>query len=619
MKLQNIILATAALVVAWLPTSAQDVIVLDASTNVKCTKPSKATVTRHCVYKLLNDRSDWAAHWSEECSKHDKLTAFEGVVTDDNGTVLKKIKKSDLRRSEYSSQMATDIYTMLYNYTPPRYPITIEFNWTTEMDGSVIMFPSFVPIETYNVQVNKASYTLEAPASMMCHYKVLNSDLKVQKETIGDIERFTATVNDLKPIAHEPRAPSAREVLPRIYFAPTHFEYLGTSGEATNWNTLGKWLYTLREGRTTLSPEIQNMIHAMTDTCKDDRSKLAVLYKHLEQTTRYVSIQLGIGGMQPFAATDVCRTGFGDCKGLSNYMCAMLECVGIKSLYAIISTRHKKVLSDFASSNQFNHAIAAALIDNDTIWLECTNPQLPLGYIHDDIAGHQALLITPEGGKVVTLPRYNAQDNLLESKLDVVLANTGEALMHVTQCSYNVQYETYMPLMYREERHKRINLTHIFQCPAPQLDDNYSIVENKQPYTTPNITIDATAYTAKYATVMGSRMLVPVNILHSVSKPRDMTVTRKLPIEMIGYCDIDTITIHLPEGYTIEALPKDINEENEMGRISQHCVANDGTITIITQRTMNEGTYPASDYAKLYNLATATNQAYQKKISLKTK
>ena len=597
--------------------SAQDVIVLDASTQVVCAKPSKATVTNRCVYRLLNDRSNWAAHWSEECSKHDKLTAFEAIVTDDSGNVIKKIKKGDLKRTDYTSEMATDYYTMYHNYTPPRYPITIEYKWTSEMDGSVIMFPTFMPAEAYNVQVDKALYTLEAPASMMCRYKVLNSDIKVQHNKAGDIDRFTVAVNDLKPIDHEPNAPASREVLPMVYFAPSQFEYLGNKGTGGNWQEFGQWIYSLRNDRTVLSPETQSMLHAMTDTCKDDRAKLAVLYNHLEKTTRYVSIQLGIGGMQPFAATDVCRTGFGDCKGLSNYMCAMLECVGIKSLYAIISTNRKRILPDFASANQFNHAIAAAVIGNDTIWLECTNPRLPLGYVHDNIAGHQALLITPEGGKVATLPSHKAQDNTQDTRLDVNLAATGAATMHLNQVSSNEQYEDHISLIYKDDRDKRIALTKKFHCPAPQLEGAYDITEHKQPFTTPDITIDAIATTSKYASVMGSRMLVPAGVLHSSDKPRDMSATRKLPIELIGYCDNDTITVKIPEGYSVEALPDSINETNELGTFSQRYETTDGTITIITQRSKNQGIYPASDYAKYYALARAAYQAFQQKIALK--
>lgn len=595
---------------------AQNVVVVDASTQVVCTSTKKATVNYHRVYKLLNDHSKWASQFSETCSKYDKLSSFEAVVTDEAGKVIKTIKKGDLHRSDLSHELGSDLYTMYYDYTPPRYPVTIEFKWTSEMDKSVLTFPTFVPTETYDVQVDKATYSLEAPAEMHCRYAVLNSDIKVLKTIDGDVERFTAEVTNFKPTESEPLCESARYVLPMVYFAPSQFEFLGHAGNAATWHDFGLWIHSLRQGRDQLSPEAQATVRAMTDTCTSDHSRLAVLYKHLEQSTRYVSIQLGIGGMQPFDANDVCRTGFGDCKGLSNYMCAMLETVGIKSLYAIISTRNKTILNDFSSANQFNHAIAGAVIAGDTIWLECTNPKIPLGYVHDDIAGHQALLITPEGGKVVTLPTYSARDNSQTTTLSVALNADGTAAMHLKQRSANVQYEEHMSIVDMLERDKRTWVTTKFKSPSSQLGE-MTITEDKTPFVTPTITIDAEAVTDRFATTMGSRLLVPVAALRESAKPRDMAATRKLAIELYGYHDTDSIIVTIPEGYAVEAMPSGVEVENELGLFKQKYDNHDNTVFIITERSFNGGTYPASDYSKYFELKTAIYQALKQKISLK--
>lgn len=607
---------TLLLLTASLVAHGQNVIVLDASTQVVCSSVKKATVTNRRVYKLLNEHSEWASQFMETCTKQEKLTSFEATVTDETGKVIKTIKKGDLRRTEVSSEMASDIYTMYYDYTAPRFPVTIEFKWTTEMDGSVLMFPAFVPAEGYDVQVDKATYILTAPAEMKCRFKVLNGNIAVSKSNDGKNDRFTAEVRDMKHIESEPVCESANKVLPMVYFAPSQFEYLGYNGNASTWRDFGAWIHTLREDRSQLSPETQAMIHAMTDTCTSARSRLAVLYNYLEKTTRYVSIQLGIGGMQPFAADDVCRTGFGDCKGLSNYMCAMLECVGITPLYAIISTHDDKLHSDFSSANQFNHAIAGALIDGDTIWLECTNPKLPLGYIHDDIAGHQALLITAEGGKVVTLPKYTAKQNLQNTRLDVKLEPSGAASMHFVQKSENSQYDNNMYLVYLEERDKRIAVQKRMLSPGITLDQ-LSITEEKTPFTTPIITIDAQAQTPRYASAMGTRLLVPVNTLRESSKPRDMKDTRKLPVELVGYFDVDTITVSIPEGYAVEALPNPVEVSNKIGAFSTVTTADGTTVTTVTKRLMNAGVYPAEDYNLYYELKRAAHQAFQQKMTLK--
>ena len=49
----------------------------------------------------------------------------------------------------------------------------------------------------------------------------------------------------------------------------------------------------------------------------DTREKIRVLYRYLQQNHRYISVQVGIGGMQPISASAVYTNGYGDCKGLS--------------------------------------------------------------------------------------------------------------------------------------------------------------------------------------------------------------------------------------------------------------------------------------------------------------
>ena len=150
-----------------------------------------------------------------------------------------------------------------------------------------------------------------------------------------------------------------------------------------NWQTYGAWQYQLLNGRDQIPPTLKEELQRRTANCNTTYEKIAAVYQYLASTTRYVSIQLGIGGLQPIAAADVHRTGFGDCKGLSNYMRAMLTELGIPSTYTVISTTSRRLLADFASANQNNHVILQVPLPNDTLWIECTNPTLPLGYVQD--------------------------------------------------------------------------------------------------------------------------------------------------------------------------------------------------------------------------------------------
>ena len=63
----------------------------------------------------------------------------------------------------------------------------------------------------------------------------------------------------------------------------------------------------------------------------------------MQSRTRYASIQLGIGGYKPAPAMEVSEKGYGDCKGLTNYMSALLKEAGITSYYTWVKSGANRI------------------------------------------------------------------------------------------------------------------------------------------------------------------------------------------------------------------------------------------------------------------------------------
>ena len=609
------------LLVCVLPVASQtvDAVVVQSTTEVDCRDMRNTRISEQRVYRLLHERASDMAQFAIGCSKWQKLADFNGQVTDATGKIIRKFKKGDLMRSELSSSFAEDFYTLSLDYTPPSYPITIEFNWVTEANNGNFGFPTFAPIEAYNTQVDHASYVLTAPAQMACRYQCRNTADQVIQSTLGDGRiRYEAHMDNLPAIDNEPYSPSARETLPHILWAPGKFELHGVSGNMTTWQGFGTWIYSLLKGQQELSPEFKAQLHAMTDTCTSDRSKVEVIYNYLAQTTRYVSIQLGIGGWQPFPASEVCRTGFGDCKGLTNYLCAMLHEVGIPANYVVIRNDQCSLVTEFPS-NQFNHAIAQVPLPGDTLWLECTaSAFVPLGYVHENIAGNDALLIDDNGGHLVKLPAYTPEQNVSYNKAHVTLLDDGSAKVDADMRYECRQYEDLLPLMSRTEQQRRDAMLSGINLSAVTLGD-FTFTEHKQSYTTPHIDVSMQLETRKLANITGSRMFVPVGIFHKITVPRALQ-QRVQPVSIgYGYVDIDTLVITIPEGYVVETLPQSASEVTLLGELSQTFEAADSTVTVVTRHLMRDGRYPATDYATLRNLKTAVKRAYDQRIVLRRK
>lgn len=596
-----------------------DAIVLQSTTEVDCRDMRNTRVSEYRVYQLLHERASDMAHFKIECSRWQKLADFNGQVTDVTGKVIRKFKKGELKRSELSSSFADDFYSLSLDYTPPSYPITIEFNWITDATNGNFGFPTFAPIEAYNTQVDHASYVLTAPAEMACRHLCRNIDAQVTQSTLKDGRiRYEAHMDNLPAIDSEPYSPPLYETLPQIRWAPGQFVFHGVPGDMTTWQGFGAWNQSLRTGRQELSPEFKAQLHAMTDTCISDRSKVEVIYRHLAQTTRYVSIQLGIGGWQPFPASEVCRTGFGDCKGLSNYLCAMMGEVGLPANYVVIGNDHRHLVTEFPS-NQFNHVIVQVPLPDDTLWLECTaSAFMPLGYVHKGIAGNDALLVDDNGGHLVKLPMYSSEQNASYNKAHVTLKGDGSATVDVNLRYENRQYEDKLPLVSLTEQQRRDAMLKDINLSTVTLVD-FAFNEYKQSYATPHIDVTMKLETRKLANITGSRMFVPVGIFHKMTVLRALQ-QRVQPISIdYGYVHVDTMVVTIPEGYEIEALPQQVNEVNSFGELSQTFEVGDNAITIVTRHLIRDGRYPATEYNTLRDFKSAVKMANDQCIVFRRK
>lgn len=591
-------------------------IVQDANTEIICTSPTDAVRKERKVIQILEEKGKKEAAFVCSCNKFTTLRKFTGEVQDSQGKIIRKIKKSELTTSEYSSELASDAYLYYFDYTPPQYPITIIYEWEVKYDDGLITYPVFLPQETYNQSVMQASYRIQTPADSPCLYRSLYMDAKVNQQKTSEGAWLTeVTVKLLPAIQKEPFSPSAYDLLPRILFVPDYFSWEGTQGNMKDWQSYGKWQYQLLQGRDELPPALKEELHKLTAACNSPLEKVAAIYQYLGNKTRYVSIQLGIGGLQPIPAANVHRTGFGDCKGLSNYMRAMLAEVGVPSYYTVISTDHEKLLPDFASANQMNHVILQVPLSEDTLWLECTNPEIPLGYVHNSIAGHDALLIREDGGHLYQLPAYPDSLNTQFNRVSVALSAEGEAQIKVKQSSSLSQYEDVVSLknMKPTEQIDRLRFN-INLSQADVRDVQIEEFKNK----VPRLDVSYNIQTKQYGNRTGKRLFIPANIFHQSFPTINEKEERSQDIKIrYGYQDTDSINLRLPEGYEIESLPRITELKNDFGRFhfSIQCQGRD--ICIVQSLLLHRGTYSPKLYSEFALFMKEVANQYHSKIILR--
>ncbi len=576
-----------------------------SATDVQCRKRRSVTV--------LHPKGLGAAHFLESYQLgRSELKKFSGTVTDADGKVLHRIKKRDLEISEYSTEMASDVYRHYYQYTPLRYPFTVTYEWEEQYTDGIIMLPTFAPQEEYHQSVKHASYTLQRPADLPCRHLALHLDVPTEWKTTGDGKQVMhIEVTDLPPLIPEHYGLPATDLLPCVLFVPTHFSFGKTKGNMESWQSYGLWEYSLLEGRDQLPEGLLAKLKELTAPCRSDRERVEAIYNYLGENTRYVSIQLGIGGFQPVPAADVYRTGYGDCKALSNYMRAMLSAVGIPSLYTEISTENERYLPHFASANQGNHIILQVPLPQDTLWLECTNPSIPLGYVHSNIAGHDALLLTPQGGQLHTLPAYADSLHSRVNHATVTLTAEGGADITVRQHAALARYEEQLALSSQpQQRQQELLRSSLNLLQA----DVRNIHIEEQASALPVIHIAYDISTRQYGTRTGKRFFLPLNIFRNPFVPTESGRRTQDVVVSEGYSDTDSIEIILPPQFAVESLPRPFSQEHPFGSFHASLSADNGKLKLVQRLVMKRGRYAKEEYAALVEFRKRVAEQYAAKV-----
>lgn len=577
---------------------------------------NRAELSVHYVVTIMNERGN---DFAKEVVFYDKLSRivdFNGYAYDAAGKLLKKLKNADIYdQSAFDGfSLYSDNRLKAIDLTQTIYPYTIEYEYQIEYKY-LFAIPGMTILPDEKVSVQQASYTLLFPASLAPRYKTTNISTEPVKGTRGPLQTLTWNFESIMPVKFEPAGPPHEELVPKIYAAPTKYDFDGYTGSMDSWDSFGKWIISLNKGRDVLPEETKAKVRELVADKKTTEEKIKALYEYLQSRTRYVSIQLGIGGFQPFEASVVDKTGYGDCKALSNYMVSLLNEAGIKSMYVLIRAGNgaSRMKTDFPSS-QFNHAVVAVPNVKDTIWLECTSQSNPFGYSGTFTGDRKALAITETGAVVVNTPRYVAEGNLQSrtANVEVDLAGNGKARIVTTY--KGLQYENDnldAALNYQFEDQKKWlqQNTHI-----PTFDlTTFTMKNYKGRIPTAQITMDLVL--RKYATVSGKRVFMNPNLMNRSEYLPARVETRKTKvIRNMGYIDVDTINYQLPDALYPEFLPQPIKISTRFGEYESSFKVDQGMLVYVRRVKMNKGEFPPETYNEFVEFYKSVNKADNTKV-----
>ena len=599
-----------------------DAVIRLDKTEFKIKDKGKAVLNTHYVVTIFNERgADNQSRYYTHYDKLNKVLDISGKVYDKNGERIYRLSKKDIYDVSASARSndVTDnrIKIAEFDNKSFQFPYTIEFE-SSEETTNMMFYPSayFHPSERLSVQ--EKTLIIETPDDFEFRYKEKKMPNTLNLVTEKNKKVYTWMIKNIS--ANEYEIHTSDDFYPEIIAAPKAFSVEGYDGDIDSWNDIGKFISKLNEGRDVLPIATKLKVAALVSNEKDTLKKIELLYQYLQNNTRYMSIQLGIGGWQTMTAEDVAQTGYGDCKALSNYMKALLKEAGIRSYIALIRAGEdiEDVDPSFPSM-RFNHVINCVPLKNDTIWLECTSQINHFGYMGSFTGNRKALLVMPDGAALVNTPKYSAIDNAKKTTAIIVLDNTNNASVQLKTSYQGILKERkeYLLQEKNEEKLKKMlqNLIHVYSFEL----NKYTVQELKSK--TPILQTSLEISIQKIGNKTGSFFFLKPNLFNNLAFVVSETNQRKSDFYLnpnnYQQSEIDSLIFQLPKNVVPDKLPEPVIVKTPFGEYVSTVTFNDGILSYYRKLIQYSGYYAAKEYAAFKEFCKVVNKKDNQQIAFK--
>lgn len=574
-----------------------DAVIQHNLTQVNILSASKMIVTRERWVTVFNNDGRSALNNYAFYDQGTRIKKLEAEVFDSFGESIKRYKTKDFRdvSAVDGGTLYSDSRVKYFEYVPQRYPFTVHFSYVEETENTAFI-PRWYPFDEFGVSIVQSRFELQYPPGTGIRLRRSNLEEFGVVESKSD-QWVTFELPATPALKYEYMGLSLNKISPSVWTALDNFQLEQVSGFAADWESFGLWNYQkLLQGRDALSPETKAEVSRLVAGATTKREKAKRIYEYVQEKTRYISVQLGIGGWMPISAEEVDRVKYGDCKGLTNYTMALLKSQGIESFYSLVwaGAQKRDLLTDF-SCMQGNHVILNVPIEGEDVWLECTSQTLPFDYLGDFTDDRQVLVITPDGGKLKRTHQYLDGDNLTRTSVKLNINEEGHLNAEMDASYQGIQYDNFYSTKslssdeiddWYKERWSNLTDLKIGEYLFNDEPDSVRFGEKLK------------MHSRNYAQLLGEELIFRMNPLNQRNFVPSRVRNRKTPFAISrGYTDEVEVELELPAGYDMTELPSPVLLMSKFGSyISRVTRTDEGKLKYSRIFQLKHGEYPPEEY-----------------------
>ncbi|HTX88364.1 MAG TPA: DUF3857 domain-containing protein [Bacteroidales bacterium] len=592
-----------------------DVVIRYYEMAVQINSLNSMEVGYHIVVTILNESAISDAWLEVLYDDNSRVEELYGNIYNAIGVRTHKISGDDIDDESaisggnlYSNDRKKTVRPIFKNY-----PVTVEYYyWVSQK--RILDYPAWKPQDSFRQSVESAKLSVTSKEGLFPRLKEMN--IPARAVISGDQNQYRSwEIKNLAALQQEPVSPPLEERVPIIFMGPNDYSARGYTGNFSSWQGYGEWIYSLNSGRDTLSASRIQLAQELTRGEQEPLKKVQTLYHYLQKTTRYVSVVLGIGGLQPEEAEKVAEKGYGDCKGLVIYLKALLKAVNIPSFYTLVESGENAspIQKDFPGM-QFNHVILCVPLKSDTVWLECTSQYQPFGFLGDFTSDRYGLMITPLGGILVRTPSYGKSENTLVRNVQIQLDSAGNARVEMISRYRGLQYDNMEEFLHMPYDKQIEEVTDYYKLSGAKVT-SFSIMGNDS--IIPELKMTLQINIRNFASKNGDRVFVPLNKFvdqPGVPLKNDSRIT-DLYLKF-AYTDIDSVKLSYPSCYRVESKPAGSEFSTIFGKYTTTIMPGSSQLYFARLLEKEKGRFPAVNYNDYVNFLRQIDRQDRNKVVL---
>ncbi len=444
-------------------------------------------------------------------------------------------------------------------------------------------------------------YVVLTPASKHVYFKAVRFQGAASEHTAGGQTVYRWSARNLPAQVTEPNAPPDIETSP----------YVAVSAFGT-WDQFGRWYIGLIRDTFVMNDEMVQTVNQLVAGKTTEKAKAEAIYHWVIQNTHYVALEFGIHGYRPYPVTQVFHRRFGDCKDKASLLIAMLHQAGISSQFVLVRVRELGLVDPtIPSVADFDHAIV--YVPDLKLYLDGTAEyqgaeELPEGDqrafvlrvpVGADLTAPGAADPLPATALVVApqvTPEQAATSNVSSRTLNGALDAGGNLHFSMSWIVAGGEAPYLRQALAIPDRQAGA-LQAILHDRLPGITVTGAQVEHEENWDQPiNITMEGEI--PRFATVNGSTLLIPRQIIPNAWLPQMAGLAERSQKELLGPPEIQVDTMHLalPSRYRLTRLPAPAKLDGPMASFQAQAGLNGTTLTLESRIETKQSVISPAEY-----------------------